>query len=154
MLPLSSIRALGLSFAFGCAVLVPAGAHAVVVDLVVQKDNTIYSESDASSNGAGDYFFAGLNGDGRQRRGLIDVAGALPAGSTINSVTLAATHLCLADNLSSTSVSISGPAFPGQSLWYLVRAVNAGGNGTYDTGLASQSGKRDAEILASGADCP
>ena len=77
MLPLSSIHALGLFFAFGCAVLVPAGAHAVVVDLVAQKDNTIYSEADDSSNGGGDYFFAGLNGDGRQRRGLIafDVAG-------------------------------------------------------------------------------
>src|SRR5262249_5146165 len=42
------------------------------------------------SNGAGSYFIAGETNDGLVRRGLIafDIAGNIPAGSTINSVTL------------------------------------------------------------------
>ena len=66
-------------------------AAADVATIAASADNTIYSEAD-SSNGAGDHFFAGRTNDGVLflRRALIrfDVAAAVPAGSTINSVTL------------------------------------------------------------------
>ena len=64
-----------------------AGSTTVVAD----RDNTLY-ELDAgnSSNGAGDYIFAGKSGIGFVMRGLLrfDVAGAVPAGATIDSVSL------------------------------------------------------------------
>lgn len=55
------------------------------------RDNTIYSESGALSNGIGEYIFAGRNAASKNddRRALLafDVSSIL-AGSTINSVTL------------------------------------------------------------------
>jgi hypothetical protein len=69
-------------------------ALADVVYLTSSKDNTLYQDQNgALSNGAGDGFFAGRTGGmtgGLIRRGLIafDVASAIPAGSTVNSVTL------------------------------------------------------------------
>jgi hypothetical protein len=66
----------------------------------------------------------------------------------------AATEQCVSSNQPGTSAAIAGPLLPGEALWYLVRAVNVGGQGTYDTGVPSQLGQRDAEILASGLDCP
>lgn len=67
-----------------------AGTDEVAV-LGAAKDNTLYeSATGAISNGAGEYFFAGTTLPGDIRRAVIafDVAGNLPAGSTINSVTL------------------------------------------------------------------
>jgi hypothetical protein len=67
-----------------------------VVSLIPIKDNTLIEDTSttlgSTSNGAGD-IFVGLNNDGnRTKRGLMefDVAGpgGVPAGSTINSVTL------------------------------------------------------------------
>ncbi|MBI3466005.1 MAG: hypothetical protein HY000_23570, partial [Planctomycetes bacterium] len=61
------------------------------VTLSPTKDNTLYETSDGSlSNGAGDFFFAGKNGPGQIRRGLIsfDVRGSVPSGATINRATL------------------------------------------------------------------
>jgi hypothetical protein len=54
------------------------------------KDNTMYQESPAFSNGAGLYMFCGQNAIGGTRRGLIafDVAGAVPAGSTVTGASL------------------------------------------------------------------
>jgi hypothetical protein len=78
--------ALVLAFA-----LLPLSARAVTVTLSPSKDNTLYeSATGAVSNGAGEYLFAGKTDRGLLRRAVIqfDVAGALPAGSTINSVTL------------------------------------------------------------------
>lgn len=65
-------------------------ASADVVSIGASKDNTIFSESNSLSNGAGDHFFSGTTGLGNVRRGLIafDVAANIPAGSTINAVTL------------------------------------------------------------------
>jgi spore coat protein A len=61
------------------------------------------------------------------------------------------TQLCLANNQVSTFwVHTEAPA-PGEGIWYLVRAVPGG---TYDSGAASQTGPRDAEIAASGNGCP
>jgi hypothetical protein len=61
------------------------------VALGPSKDNTLYeSATGALSNGAGMHFFAGNTATPQTRRGVIafDVAGSIPAGSTITSVTL------------------------------------------------------------------
>jgi hypothetical protein len=62
-----------------------------------------------------------------------------------------ATDACLAGKTTATSLDLAGLA--GGNVWYLVRAANCGGPGTYDSG-ATQSGSRDPEIAASGAACP
>jgi len=68
-------------------------AQAVEVVLNPSKDNTLFEESGSESNGAGDFFFAGASGgnnNGAARRAVLafDIADAIPAGATINSVTL------------------------------------------------------------------
>lgn len=70
--------------------LVPALAVADVITIGAAKDNTIFSESGSLSNGAGYYLFAGTNGRGDIRRGLLafDIAASIPGGSTITGVTL------------------------------------------------------------------
>ena len=66
-----------------------------------------------------------------------------------------ATSGCFAQKLFTTTVIFTepGPA-DGDGFWFLVRGANCRGHGTYDTGQPSQIGARDAEIAASGADCP
>ena len=72
------------------------------------KDNTLY-EYDAAegdhSNGAGFHFFAGENGMGELRRGVLafDLAGTIPAGSTITAVSLSM-------NMSMTPTGANGRA--------------------------------------------
>ncbi len=73
----------------------PTGVRAIEQDytLSASKDNTLYESATGSlSNGAGNYFFVGRTGQlsNSIRRGVIafDVAGAVPAGSTILSATL------------------------------------------------------------------
>jgi len=61
------------------------------------------------------------------------------------------TQLCLANNRADTYWLHTESPTPGQGVWYLVRAQPGG---TYDSGAASQSGSRDAEIAASGNGCP
>ena len=77
-------------------------SFAVVTELTPAKDNTLYeplppfnpdSAEANKSNGAGDYLFAGranTMNNGLRHRALIqfDVAAALPAGATINNVSL------------------------------------------------------------------
>ena len=84
------------------AVLVTIGAGPALADTLTigaSQDNTMFSENGDTnndlSNGAGDYFFAGATNESFPgnlvlRRGLVafDIAGAVPPGSTINSVTL------------------------------------------------------------------
>jgi len=68
-------------------------AIATIINLTPSKDNTLY-EYDAAegdhSNGAGFHLFAGENGMGELRRGVLafDIAGTIPAGSTITAVSL------------------------------------------------------------------
>jgi spore coat protein A len=64
-------------------------AEATVVSLSASSDNTMYFEDGAASNGAGDYVFTGATDDGFARRALMrfDIS-SIPAGSTINSVSL------------------------------------------------------------------
>lgn len=62
-----------------------------VVEVGPAKDNTLYeSDSGANSNGAGQHFFAGVTAFNEKRRGVLafDIAAAVPAGATINSVSL------------------------------------------------------------------
>jgi hypothetical protein len=71
-------------------VLATARAFADQVDVPAERDTTIFEESGATSNGAGDYLFAGQTNGSKARRALIrfDVGSAIPAGSTITSATL------------------------------------------------------------------
>ncbi len=66
-------------------------AQASVIAIGAIKDNTLYEDAAGSlSNGAGQRFFVGRPGSGGNRRGLLafDIAGSIPAGATINSVSL------------------------------------------------------------------
>jgi len=65
-----------------------------------------------------------------------------------------ATETCYADNVASTSLAIASTPAVGDGLWLLVRAVNACGAGSYDSGGAAQVAPRDAGIAASPAACP
>jgi FtsP/CotA-like multicopper oxidase with cupredoxin domain len=67
--------------------------QAATVLLSPVKDNTLYQTyagSTTNSNGRGEHFFAGRNGDGYTRRALIafNITSAIPAGSTITGATL------------------------------------------------------------------
>ena len=66
----------------------------------------------------------------------------------------ASTEECLADDHTGTSLAYAGAPAPQQGFWFLVRAVNCGGPGTYDSEASSQVGPRDAEIAASPDACP
>jgi hypothetical protein len=71
--------------------LAPTVSAQTQIQIPAQKDNTLYESSiGAFSNGAGQYFFVGTNARSERRRGLLafDIAGNIPAGSIINSVTL------------------------------------------------------------------
>jgi hypothetical protein len=80
-----------LMSAFGFSAYTSASAG--IVNITPIKDNTLYEYDPAEgdhSNGAGFHFFAGENGMGERRRGVVafDVAGTIPPGSTITAVTL------------------------------------------------------------------
>jgi FtsP/CotA-like multicopper oxidase with cupredoxin domain len=73
--------------------IVPNLARADVININPTKDNTLYEYVPANgdvSNGIGDHFFAGKTGMGYIRRGVLafDIAGSVPPGSTITSVSL------------------------------------------------------------------
>ena len=76
-----------------CLLIGAAAATADSVVLDASKDNTLYEDATGSlSDGAGAYLFSGNTNQSppMKRRGLIafNVAGSIPAGSTIASVTL------------------------------------------------------------------
>jgi hypothetical protein len=120
-------------------ILSPQRVMAAAATLRPSKDNTIYGNGSANlSNGAGAFLFAGSSGEDRTLRGLIafNFAGQIPAGSTINSVTLTLTintplavnantvrlHRLLADWGEGTSVApmgggIGAPATTGDATW-------------------------------------
>ena len=82
-------RAVGLAWT-----LLAGAAHAqqTTVSLTAVADNTMYSESGNVSNGAGTFCFTGRTNNGDIRRALVrfDLS-SIPAGSTIDSVSLALT---------------------------------------------------------------
>jgi spore coat protein A len=87
-----------LLIALSIALALPLAASADTVVLEPVKDNTLYEDAGGGlSNGAGDRFFSGRNGENggfRAMRGLLefDVAGALPPGATVSSATV---RLCM-----------------------------------------------------------
>lgn len=68
----------------------PAAARADIATLGAAKDNTVYQNNDWTSNGIGQTMYAGDTSTYGNRRSLIafDITSAIPAGSTINSVSL------------------------------------------------------------------
>jgi hypothetical protein len=73
--------------------IVPSSAIAQLANINPVKDNTLYEYDPAEgdhSNALGNHFFAGETAMGELRRGVLafDIAGNVPAGSTILSVTL------------------------------------------------------------------
>ncbi|HPF13537.1 MAG: DNRLRE domain-containing protein [Planctomycetes bacterium] len=84
----------------------PAVAFGQTVVLTPQQDNTLYFSinppTGTLSNGSGTRIFCGATQTGDARRMLLqfDIASAIPAGSTINSVTL---------NLTAVQLSSGGP---------------------------------------------
>jgi len=117
-----------------------AFASANIINIMPSKDNTLYEYDPAEgdhSNGAGFHFFAGENGMGELRRGVLafDVAGSIPPGSTITAVTLSMNmsmtptgavtvelHKVLADWGEGTSHAPMGegdgaPATPNDATW-------------------------------------
>jgi len=76
------------------AVVTVLGARAAeVATLTPQQDAAIYAENGNNANGKGNFIFIGRNAGNNARRSLIqfDIAGAIPAGSTITSVSLGVT---------------------------------------------------------------
>ena len=91
MITTKTLLAVILTTALGCAGIRSASAAIIVIN--PSKDNTLYEYDPAEgdhSNGAGFHFFAGENGMGELRRGVLafDIAGSIPAGSTITAVSL------------------------------------------------------------------
>ena len=74
----------------GAFFLAASPAPADVIDIPTDKDNTLYQHPlDELSNGSGEYMFAGVTAVFEPRRALIHFdLGAIPRGSTIDSVTL------------------------------------------------------------------
>ena len=86
-----TLTVLLLAAALSCTVA--SLASAATVSIMPSKDNTLYQYVPAEgdlSNGAGFHFFAGENGTGELRRGVLafDIAGSIPPGSTITGVSL------------------------------------------------------------------
>ncbi len=66
----------------------------------------------------------------------------------------AATDGCVANDLVATTIDdATGPPIA-DGYWYLVRAVNCGGAGSYDEGATSQTSPRDAGIARAADTCP
>lgn len=83
------------------------------------------------------------------------VSGRLSTLSASHGDFTQSTQRCFATKLVGSSVPIPGAPPPaGDGFWFLARGANCKGRGTYDSGAASQSGSRDAEIAASPAACP
>ena len=111
---------------------------ALAVDIPSMKDNTLFEDNlGMLSDGAGQHMFVGTTGAGLRRRALVafDIAGNIPAGSTIQSAVLklnmsmtvsAAIDVDLSAALQDwgegTSVApgsegAGGPATPGDATW-------------------------------------
>src|SRR5213082_1126149 len=85
----------------------PGLASATIINIHPIKDNTLYEFDPAEgdrSNALGFHFFAGKTAMGELRRGVLafDIAGSIPAGSTITGVTLSM-------NMSRTPLSVAYP---------------------------------------------
>lgn len=81
-------------FVFGCATLLAAGAAVPApgptATFLPVKDNTLYENDGNASNGRGAHLFSGRTFSFGRRRAVFafDIAGTVPAGSTVTSATL------------------------------------------------------------------
>jgi hypothetical protein len=83
------------------------------------------------------------------------VRGSLGALRTSAGNFATAVSLCVEDDSPDSAASDPTPVPAGTlGFFYLVRGDGTCGPGSYNNGLASQIGSRDAEIAASGFDCP
>ena len=74
---------------FSIFLILPNDLNADSVVLDASLDNTIYEDNTSNSNGAGDFIFAGQNGDGSPRRALLSFDfSSIPSNAIIESVTL------------------------------------------------------------------
>jgi hypothetical protein len=119
----------------GGAILIGLSAPVSATSITIGSihDATIFQNNPNNSNGAGPALFAGENGAGSPRRGLLefDIAGFVPAGSTINAVQLT---LFLAQ----VAGSGAGPGDPTPRIIELHRLTDNWGEGV--TGLGSTVG--------------
>ena len=86
-----TLLALILTTTLGCTAA--RSANAGIINIMPSKDNTLYEydpDEGDFSNGAGFHFFAGETAMSELRRGVLafDIAGSIPPGSIITSVTL------------------------------------------------------------------
>ena len=65
-----------------------------------------------------------------------------------------ATGACLVDNDTTSAAGHAAAPPLGEATWFLVRGVNCGGDGTYDSLSPLQAAGRDAAISASAMACP
>src|SRR5947207_8560471 len=96
---------LALMLAAALGGIAPNLARAETININPSKDNTLYEYVPADgdlSNALGDHFFTGETAMGELRRGVLafDIAGSIPAGSTITGVTLSM-------NMSRTPISVA-----------------------------------------------
>ncbi len=111
---------------FAACVMLGSIARADTVNISSSKDNTLFEDpAGALSNGAGPYYYAGktgISGGNRIRRGLMafNIAGSIPAGSTINSAALT----CIKNT----------PAFQGNQTISLHKVLADWGEGTSNAG--------------------
>ena len=113
----------------GCAFVAPAGAATLSVDKPAPGTARVsfaYGGSDAAA-------FDVVRGD-------------LAALSSSHGDFSTATSDCLANDVSSPTDDTDVPA-PGAGVWYLLRPVNCGGNGSFG------SAPRDTGIAGSGHQC-
>jgi len=118
-----------------------SSARAAIINIMPSKDNTLYEfdpDEGDNSNGAGFHFFAGETVMSELRRGVLafDIAGSIPPGSIITSVTLSMNmsrthgdtartielHKLLADWGEGTSIAPGeegdgAPAMPNDATW-------------------------------------
>jgi hypothetical protein len=77
-------------FCLAVVLLLPSATLADSITLFPNRDTTIYQANANNSNGAGSSLFVGTNLDSTADRGLVrfDIAGKIPAGSTITGAQL------------------------------------------------------------------
>ena len=138
MIKSKTLFAIILTTALG---FIAGSAKAAIINITPSKDNTLYEYVPADgdkSNALGFYFFAGETAMSELRRGVLafDIAGNIPSGSTIISVTLSLNmsrtpsddprtvelHTLLADWGEGTSMASGeegdgAPATPNDATW-------------------------------------
>lgn len=81
-------------------------------------------------------------------RGSLDVLLASDGDFT------SATQTCVGNELVTTTRDDAAAPAAGSGSWYLIRAVNCGSVGSYDSGVPQQQGSRDGEIALAASACP